>query len=142
MTMASSDKRKSCKFHALTYPQRLFLWLLGYSMLLIGSFVVFQYHREKEFKAEEINSQLQLINTYIITELEEGYDVSEIRLSEFHPFDEIRLSVINDKGNIIYDNTLDSLPSSNHLDRTEIRQALANGSGYSLRRHSESTGEN
>lgn len=142
MAMASSDKRKSCKFHALTYPQRLFLWLLGYSMLLVGSFVVFQYHREKEFKAEEINSQLQLINTYIITELEEGYEVSEIRLSEFHPFDEIRLSVINDKGNIIYDNTLDSLPSSNHLDRTEIRQALANGSGYSLRRHSESTGEN
>ncbi len=53
----------------LSYPQRLFVWLLGYSLLMVGCFVVFQYHREKEFKAEEIDKQLQLINTYILTEL-------------------------------------------------------------------------
>ena len=44
----------------LSYPQRLFVWLLGYSLLMVGCFVVFQYHREKEFKAEEIDKQLQL----------------------------------------------------------------------------------
>ena len=47
----------------ITYPQRLFLWLLGYSVLLVGCFVVFQYGREKEFKAGELNTKLQLINT-------------------------------------------------------------------------------
>ncbi|WP_290373307.1 HAMP domain-containing sensor histidine kinase [uncultured Muribaculum sp.] len=124
----------------LSYPQRLFVWLLGYSLLMVGCFVVFQYHREKEFKAEEIDKQLQLINTYILNELSEGYDVPDIKLDEFKPFDDIRVSVISDKGHIIYDNTLDSLPKTNHLDRQEIRNAVLNGSGYAVRRHSESTG--
>lgn len=124
----------------LSYPQRLFVWLLGYSLLMVGCFVVFQYHREKEFKAEEIDKQLQLINTYILTELGEGHDVPDIRLDDFKPFDDIRVSVISDKGHIIYDNTLDSLPKINHLDRQEIRDAVRHGAGYAVRRHSESTG--
>ena len=126
----------------LSYPQRLFVWLLGYSLLMVGCFVVFQYHKEKEFKAEEIDKQLQLINTYILTELGEGHDVPDIRLDDFKPFDEIRVSVISEDGHIIYDNTLDSLPKTNHLDRQEIRDALRLGSGYAVRRHSESTGNN
>ena len=124
----------------LSYPQRLFVWLLGYSLLMVGCFVVFQYHREKEFKAEEIDKQLQLINTYILTELREGHDVPDIRLNDFKPFDDIRVSVISDKGHIIYDNTLDFLPKTNHLDRQEIRDAVRHGAGYAVRRHSESTG--
>ena len=124
----------------LSYPQRLFVWLLGYSLLMVGCFVVFQYHREKEFKAEEIDKQLQLINTYILTELGEGHDVPDIRLDDFKPFDDIRVSVISDKGHIIYDNTLDSLPKTNHLDSQEIRDAVRHGAGYAVRRHSESTG--
>ena len=123
-----------------SYPQRLFVWLLGYSLLMVGCFVVFQYHREKEFKAEEIDKQLQLINTYILTELGEGHDVPDIRLDDFKPFDDIRVSVISDKGHIIYDNTLDSLPKTNHLDRQEIWDAVRHGAGYAVRRHSESTG--
>lgn len=124
----------------LSYPQRLFVWLLGYSLLMVGCFVVFQYHREKEFKAEEIDKQLQLINTYILTELGEGHDVPDIRLDDFKPFDDIRVSVISDRGHIIYDNTLDSLPKTNHLDRQEIWDAVRHGAGYAVRRHSESTG--
>lgn len=124
----------------LSYPQRLFVWLLGYSLLMVSCFVVFQYHREKDYKADEIDKQLQLINTYILTELSEGHDVHDIKLDEFKPFNDIRISVISDKGHIIYDNTLDSLPKTNHLGRQEIRDAMLNGSGYAVRRHSESTG--
>lgn len=131
--MASSSR--------LTYPQRLFLWLLAYSALLVGCFVAFQYKREKEFKAAEMNTRLQLINTYILTELEDGHDISEINLRDFHPFEDIRVSVIADDGRVVYDNSLDSLPGSSHLGREEIRQALAAGTGYTVRRHSESTGD-
>ncbi len=132
--MASSSR--------LSYPRRLFLWLLGYSVILVGSFAVFQYHREKAFKAEEMNARLQMINTYILTELESGRDISEIDLSDFHPFEDIRLSVISQSGRLLYDNSIDTLPVANHIDREEIRQALAHKSGYTVRRHSESTGEN
>lgn len=125
----------------LTYPQRLFLWLLGYSALLVGCFVLFQYKREKEFKAEELNTRLQLINTYILTELSEGHKAADIRLTDFHPFEDIRVSVISDKGKVIYDNSLDSFPDDSHIDREEIRAALLHDSGYTVRRHSESTGD-
>ena len=64
----------------------------------------------------------------------------DIRLDEFKTFGEIRVSVISEDGHIIYDNTLDSLPKTNHLDRQEIRDALRHGAGYAVRRHSESTG--
>ena len=58
-----------------SYHKRLFFWLLGYSILLMGCFVIFQAKREKQFKAEELNSQLQLINTYIISELSDGVNI-------------------------------------------------------------------
>lgn len=124
----------------LTYPQRLFIWLLGYSMLLVGCFIAFQYHREKEFKEQEINTSLQLINTYILTELEEGLEPEAVRLDEFYPLGNIRVSLISKDGDMIYDNTLDTLPATNHLDRKEIKQALQQGSGYSVHRQSESDG--
>lgn len=106
----------------LTYPGRLFLWLLGYSLLLAGSFVVFQYHREKEFKTEEMNTRLQLINTYILTELDRGKNIRDISLADFHPFEDIRISVIARDGTVAYDNSFDAVSGRNHLNREEIRQ--------------------
>ena len=125
----------------VSYPQRLFLWLLGYSLLLAGCFIAFQYKREKDFKAEEMNTRLQLINTYILTELEEGQDIRNISLADFHPFEDIRVSVMRADGSVIYDNSMDSLPGTNHLDRDEIKRALKSTSGYTVRRHSRSTGQ-
>lgn len=124
-----------------SYPMRLFLWLLAYSLLMVGCFVLFQYHREKEFKAEEINSQLQLINAYLLDELAKGNDVSSLDLKQLHPFEDLRISVISRQGDVIYDNTLDSIKRSNHLNREEIRQAIEHNAGFAVRRHSESTGE-
>lgn len=125
----------------LTYPQRLFLWLLGYSILLVGCFIVFQYSREKEFKNEEMNIRLQMINKYILAGMESGKDIREISLSDFHPFEDIRISVISEDGTLVYDNSTDSFSERNHLNREEIRQAMTSNSGYTVRRHSESTGD-
>ena len=43
-----------------SYQTQSFLWLLGFSWLLIVCFVGFQYHREKELRTELLDSQLQL----------------------------------------------------------------------------------
>lgn len=125
----------------LTYHRRLFIGLVTYSLVLMGCFAVFQYHREREFKAEELNLQLQALNDRLLDEL---------RVTDFGRIREIsvpampsglRVSVIDLKGNVRYDNTLDSLPGSNHLSRKEIADAVKTGEGFTLRRHSESTGE-
>lgn len=125
----------------ITYSRRLFIWLLGYSLLLVGCFVTFQYNREKRFKEDEINSQLQLVNSYILNELEEGKSIEGMELSNLHPFEEMRVSVIAKNGDVVYDNAVDSLRRTNHLDREEIKAANRSGSGFAVRRHSESTGK-
>lgn len=125
----------------LSYSRRLFIWLLGYSLLLVGCFVIFQYHREKEFKTTEVDSQLQLINNFILAELDDGKDIHEIDYTEFHPFDRLRVSVLDKSGYIIFDTYPDSMPRQDHSRREEIRKARAKGKGYAVHRHSESTGE-
>lgn len=121
----------------LTYHRRLFLGLALYSWLLVGCFAVFQYHREKQFKAEELNSRLQVLNNLIIMHLD---STGNVRIP---PCDiaGLRVSVIDDKGKVIFDNSLDSLPGTSHIDRKEVMEAMRNGEGYTLRRHSESTGD-
>lgn len=122
----------------VTYSQRLFIGLIGYSVLLVVCVLFFQYRREKDFKAEELNSQLQVINERIIHQIEDGN--SDINMFDTDTFKDLRISIIDSSGKIILDNSLDTLPNTNHLSRTEIAEALRKGSGYTLRRHSESTG--
>ena len=126
--------------HRLSYPQRLFLWLLGYSLLMVVCFVAFQYHRERQFKADELNAQLQIINANVLADFSENDSLNANYLIGKHPFKDIRISIVAHDGKVVYDNSLDSLPSSNHLSREEIAQAVDYGEGYTIRRHSESTG--
>ncbi len=123
----------------ITYSRRLFLWLVGYSILLVVCVLFFQYKREKDFKAEELNAQLQVLNERIIHRLEnENFDINTVNVDDFK---DLRVSVVDSSGQIIYDNSLDALPNANHLRREEISEAIRSGAGYTLRRHSESTGE-
>ena len=134
MVMASWTK--------LTYYRRLFIGLVAYSAVLVGSFAIFQYYREKDFKAEELNARLQIINDRILEDLSDTDSVHISTAIQPHSFDGLRISIINTEGKVLHDNSLDSLPGSNHLGRKEIADAMKNGEGYTIRRHSESTGQN
>lgn len=121
----------------LTYHKRLFLGLLFYSWLLVGSLALFQYQREKKFKAEELNSRLQVVNDLILSRLDSTGRLT-VPPVDIHG---LRISVIDKQGKEIYDNSLDALPGTSHLNREEIAEALATGEGYTLRRHSDTNGK-
>lgn len=123
-----------------TYHRRLFFGLVVFLCLMLGSFAAFQYHREKQFKADELNIRLQMVNERIIDGLMKNLPVSELTSVIPDGLRGLRVSIINGGGQIVYDNSLDSLPGTNHLDREEISEAIKYGEGYTLRRHSESTG--
>lgn len=123
----------------LSYHRRLFLWLLTYSWLMVLCFAAFQYHRERRFKAEELNCRLQAVNESLLAAAD-GSDTT-IRLDGMSRIKGLRISVIDLQGRVLYDNSLDSLPAKSHLEREEIAEAVKTGSGYTIRRHSESTGE-
>ena len=126
----------------LSYHRRLFLLLLVFSWTLVACFVAFQYGREKHFKAERLNAQLQLFNLRLLDALNGGSDPATFIATHDEPFEALRVTLIDRSGAVLFDNTLDTLPAANHLDRPEVADALRSGTGYSIRRHSESTHRN
>lgn len=124
-------------WNKIDYPRRLFLWLFCYLILMMGCFVAFQYHREREFKSEELNARLQGINAEILSGMQYG-DYIPYAIADYR---DLRISVISPEGDVIYDSGIDPSVATNHLDREEIVKAIRDGEGYTVRRLSESTGE-
>ena len=126
----------------LSYHRRLFLLLLTFSWALVACFVLFQYGREKHFKAERLDAQLQLFNLKLLDALDEGISPAEFAARHRGPFGDLRVTLIAPDGQVVFDNSLDTLPTANHLDRPEVVQALKTGTGFTIRRHSASTQRN
>ncbi len=133
----------------LTYHRRLFLGLVVYSLVLVTGFAIFQYYREKESKAEDLNGRLQLVNDIFLRGIERGDSLPELEKLILDSFCGLRISVIDYMGRIAYDNTLPYeataqvepgvLASPNHLSRKEVADAICKGEGFDVRRNSELT---
>lgn len=110
------------------------LWFFSWTMLLCS--IGFQYFREKQLKIDHFNSQLQLYNQYLIKIIDKGETFDNI----FIPDPNLRITIVAPSGCVIYDNKYDSRRLNNHRNRPEIRQAMEEGSGYTLDRVSNSDG--
>ncbi len=132
--------------HFLSYSKKLFLSVISLFLLFVGCFVAYQYQREKEYKIELLDEQLQNCNDRLYQELQilpdtlwkqtlENYIVRYINA-------DLRVTVIDHHGTVLFDNYHPgySLGLENHLDRPEIQKALSTGKGYNVRRLSETTG--
>ena len=124
----------------ISFHKRLFLMLLAFSWAMVLCFVGFQYIREKEYKSEFLNAQLQQYNRHLLDTVEEGLPYEDYIATHDKPFDDVRISIITLSGAVVYDNaiSLDSL--DNHRDRPEVATALADGEGYNISRQSASDG--
>lgn len=100
-----------------SYHRRLFLLLLAFSWALVACFVTFQYSREKRFKAERLDARLQLFNLRLLDALGEGTAPGAFLAGHPLPYGDLRVTVIDDDGDVLFDNSADSLPAANHLGR-------------------------
>ena len=121
----------------LKFHLRVF-WLVTVSfMLLTISFILFQYSREKQFKAELLNSKLIDYNNEVDYALKKGYDLDSISKKSHY-----RTTILDISGNVEFDSEVKTITEmENHINRPEIRKALKDGIGYDFRRQSKSTGE-
>jgi len=126
----------------VSFHTRVFIALLVLCWTLVGIFVFFQYRREKQFRNDLFDMELQMFNTRIIDDMSAG-EAPEAILSRIKvPFPDIRLTVIDGKGAIVYDNKLGRpYPATNHNSRPEVAEARKNGSGYTVERLSQSNDE-
>ncbi len=125
----------------ITYHKRLFLLLIVISWTIIFCFIGFQYFREKQYKAEFLNAQLQLYNRHLLTKIAEGGSFQEYLNLHEKPFDNLRISIITFSGEVIYDNKISIDSLDNHAHRQEVVEALQGGSGYHISRQSTSDGQ-
>lgn len=114
--------------------------LLAFSLSIILCFIGFQYLREKQYKSDFLNAQLQMYNRNLLKVVEDGLSYEEYIAKNEKPFEDLRVSIISLSGAVIYDNmiSLDSL--DNHSHRPEIAAALNKGNGYHIGRQSTSDG--
>ena len=124
----------------ISYHKRLFLQLIAFSWAMVLCFVGYQYIREKEYKSEFLNAQLQQYNRHLLTTVEDGEPFEEYIATHDKPFDELRISIITLSGAVVYDNTISLDSLDNHRGRPEIADALTKGTGYNISRQSTSDG--
>ena len=133
------------KSRSKSFQRNLLLSLGGVFLLFAVCFSVYQYQREKDYKIDILHSRLQMYNYEMVQTLgEDSLTNSKLfhNYVERHQIEGLRVSVINKEGQVIldsYDTNIDSL--DNHLQRTEIQQALHDGNGYDIKRVSQSTHE-
>ena len=114
--------------------------LLAFSWAIVFCFIGFQYLREKEYKSEFLNAQLQQYNRHLLETVEEGLPYEDYIATHDKPFDKLRISIITLSGAVVYDNTISLDSLDNHRNRPEVVKALADGEGYNISRQSASDG--
>jgi signal transduction histidine kinase len=107
-------------------------------IFLVFAIVVlaFQYNREKQYKADMLNTLLGNTNemVYNYFESKNGSLENIDSLIALFPHGDVRVTVIDLKGTVFFDNAVqDVMHMENHLSRKEIIQARQNGSGSDIR---------
>lgn len=83
-----------------------------------------------------MNSRLQMLNMSILDRMDESG-----KLPAQSDNDSLRISVIAPDGTLIYDTSGEWSSTENHLTRPEVAAAVKTGTGYTIRRQSDTTGE-
>lgn len=122
-----------------SFHSRVLLLVLTMSWLLVGTFMVFQYRREKAFKEQLLDCELQMHNRRILDDIARGVPVDSIIDHIGSPLDNLRISLIDNAGNVIFDNNDSTpFPSGDHNSRPEVIEARKSGIGHSVSRYSVS----
>ena len=100
----------------------------------------FQYQREKSYKTELLNTQLQNYNEQLYSYMADAGSLDSLKhYIMTHMIPNLRVTIITPEGKVIFDSTDKKLEEfQNHSSRKEVQDALMYGSGYAINRFSES----
>lgn len=128
-------------YRILSFSQRLFVTVVFLFVTFAVCFIAFQYQREKTYKSEVLNIQLQSYNDQLCNFIADN-DLNIDSLQHYvatHMMPNLRVTIITPSGKVIYDNMRSDWKNfEDHSSRKEVQDALMYGSGYSIGRNSES----
>lgn len=131
--------------HLLPFNKKLFISVILLFASFVCCFLFYQYNREKAYKIELLDTQLQNYNIQLYDYIKRKDTLDIERLDTYmerHSIPHLRVTVIRKDGTVMYDNTgRDVQKFTNHALRKEVQKALRHGYGYDISRRSESVGK-
>ncbi|MBO8444205.1 MAG: two-component sensor histidine kinase [Bacteroidetes bacterium] len=109
-----------------TYKKQLLLYFAGVFTVFTALIVLFQLSSERRYKEEILQSKLS-VYADIIAQTEDYPEVLSILPSE------LRVTVIDKDGKVIFDSRADVDSLDNHIMRPEVQQSLASSEGFAIR---------
>lgn len=129
--------------HFLSFSRKLFLSVISLFLVFAGCFLAYQYQREKEYKIDLLDIQLQDYNERLHQELahipDSLWDRTLEQYLQKYIKQDLRITVVDVQGDVLYD-SYENQKLGNHINRPEVQKALAERKGYDVRRTSETTG--
>ena len=129
-----------------SFKTRIFLTYLAAFSIFTVSIYFFQYDREKKYRAAQLENTLENITSFTHNFIEKNQLLEQNNiqsldsLMQILPLNNERITVINDKGVVLYDSEVkDVSKMENHLQRQEVQKSLYSGKGSSIR-NSATTG--
>ena len=129
------------------FRNRIFTYYFLVFITFTVFIVLFQYYREREFRRDRFKAILENVSLTAHNYIKDremnnstGYDSLD-QLLGILPVPNLRLTLIDKEGNVLYDSDVENYRSMvNHINRPEVREAIKAETGSSVRQ-SSSTGK-
>ena len=121
------------------YKKKLFLYFFIVFAIFTLSITLLQYNREKEFKTDKLNSDLdnytEIVNNFITHNRLHEKREYHLLDSLYRIFDKtsLRITVIDPEGHILYETDAKYYEMENHLGRPEVQRAIRGPYGNDIR---------
>jgi len=121
----------------LNYKQKIFIYFLIIFTLFSAGIVIFEQQHAKKYKTEALEEKLDayagIIDEALIRSKTEDYKSTIDSLHQIFP-ENIRITLINTQGVVIYDNAVENISTlENHATRPEVADAREKGAGSDIR---------
>jgi two-component system, OmpR family, phosphate regulon sensor histidine kinase PhoR len=130
-----------------SFRRTVFNYFITVFVLFTTAVILFQLNREKRYKTAQLENTLEnvseVVHNYVdLYQLMITGDFNRAdTLKSLIPQKNIRITIIDKKGNVLYDSFVaDYSKMENHLDRPEIKKAINEKTGSNIR-HSGTTNQ-
>lgn len=123
----------------LSVGQRLYFSVLSVFLAFAIGFIVFQLYRERQYKVNLLENRLLDFNDRLASDMHYigSSDSAITKVVQLSNISGLRVTLIRPDGRVVYDNLhRDYASIANHRDRSEVKDALLKGRGYTLERNS------
>ncbi len=120
----------------ISYRQRLTLYFCLLFALFTVGIIFIEQARERRYKTEALEEKLDAYADIAIEYIRRQPNAQPHSFGALMAVlpDHIRLTWIDGKGNVLYDNVIDDVASlPNHVDRPEVKAAIEEGKGSNIR---------